>query len=483
MQNERRRIEASVMRAFWCVFGYAFVGIISLLYGITLQIYNHGADVMTMLFRTDDNFKQIYVVIIMVVIIFNLLFCHAYASLYIKETDIDKHLYPKLGHWLETILLVIILTYVIPLVFSCAKIYQVILTMLLISLPWCVSIVFYRTYLNFNEVRSVERHERLKYRLIIPAILLIATNIYVGSCVVEMLNGDIEYYIPFGILIFFVVMYCVIEYWGHKKKKESGLEKLMPYIYAGIVVLGELLILYRTHYWGESYFEIPARTLFLANFVAVYLAMFEGWFLLAKDMMIVAETENAGSINVKVKWGVEIILKGMPIVVFALFPIQRFQLLYIIFFSVGHMFAWVYWTYYESYTEEKIKMMPFMRGLFGTLTLVGLILDKRYPMEVEKYIGRVFGTTPIDSMITGIAAVSILVDIVAICIQYIKLEKEKLEVKQLIKKGIVWYIVVIFLLCTLYTKVQGMNQVRILVSLFGCLMFMIIELVIGTLKK
>lgn len=463
MEERKDRVGSSILRAFWSVFGYFFVGFISLFYGISLQYFNMNGKFKQMLLLASS--RNAYIVFIFTIILYNLLFCHAYASLYIKETDNDKILYPKLGHWLETILLIVIASYFNPILFSHPNWVNILLIMVSISFPWCTTIVFYRTFLAYCKSRAFTRTMRIKHKLINPCFMLIAVNIYTGASICEMWNRQIPYFIVFGTFSLFLFAYCLIEFIHYKKTKNgnsaSSLDHKFPYFYYSLLLAFALICIYFHHYQNNNLFYIPMRTLFLADFVSIYLSMFEGWFIMRNET------------NTSLAHSVHEVMTYMPMVVFILFPFQQFQLIFFICFILGHCSAWLYRYYYVNAQAPSSSYMAFMRGLLGTLTLASLIADKWIPLNVSEIITSVIHLDNIMNINTLTAIISIAASLGSIATIHLRKKSDNILREN---KRVLIYVAIICVLWLMFPHIKDIEYSRLFLSIIGCSIFICFEL-------
>lgn len=466
MEEQKTSAEASVIRAIWVVFGYSFVGFISLFYGISLQYFNQGGNFIKLF--TDSSFKSAYIIIIVSTIVYNLLFCHAYASLYVKETDIDKILYPRLGHWLETILLIIMMVYFVFVLVSSSNWKNILLIMVSISIIWCTAIIFYRTFLPYCKRKKYIRPRRTKHRLIIPSFMLVAVNIYIGGSIFEMWQGQIAYFIPFWVFSIFIISYCLIEFIDYRIKKQGDeinpWDYYLPYGYYALLLVFAFICLFQHHYQNNDLFYIPMRTLFSASFVAVYLSMFEGWFLI--------RTKDDNPLKEKV----ELILHYMPIVVFVLFPFQRFQIIFYVGFILGHLFTWLYWVLHESKLEMNVHRTSIMRGILGTLTLVILIFDKLLDWDVTRTIGIIIHVKNLTEFNKFMPVISMFISLYALGKDYVDTKKIKMAFMD--NRRVIIYFFIMLVNSFFYSSIKDIEQARIFLSMMGCAIFAVFELVV-----
>jgi len=466
MREKKISTEASVIRAIWVVFGYSFVGFISLFYGVSLQYFNQNKEFLKLL--ADNSFRNVYIIIMANMIMYNLLFCHAYASLYVKETDIDKVLYPKLGHWMETILLIIIMAYLVPTLISSSNWKNILLIMVSINTIWCTTIIFYRTFLTYCKRKEYIRPRRTKHRLIIPSFMLVATNIYIGGSICEMWQGQMPYFITFWVFSIFITIYCLIEFIDYQVKKQGNvvipLDHYFPYAYYILLLGFAFVCLFLHHYRNNDLFYIPMRTLFSASFVAVYLSMFEGWFLIRSED------------DAPLKESVGLILHYMPIVVFILFPFQRFQIIFFAGFVIGHLLAWFYWASHEEKLEASSSKTAIMRGILGTLTLIILIIDKLTDWDVTEIVGSIIH-------VKNLTQINSLMKVFSFLISIITFGKDYIDTRKFIKvfidnKRILIYLLIVFVNLYFYSSIKDIESARIFLSMVGCFIFIGFELIV-----
>lgn len=477
-------IETSLIKVFWRVFGYAFVGFTSLVYGVILQLHNYE-DRFKALFTNDDNFRHFYLVIFGVIILLNLLFAHAYATLYVKIDD-EKELKPKekkeqkeiqdgiytmLGHWLETVLVVVIIAYLIPIIAKSDNGAYTLLIAVAVGIHWCVCIGFYRSFLRVQRMRfenkqiNFQIYECVKYKLIVPAMLMIASNIYIASCIGEIWDGKIEYFGLMIILDVFILGYTVYDFIDYRFKQSRGQQigstngkhELFPIIvFFILLVSGASVNVYVAQYEQITFLDTPVRTFFLASFVAVYLAMFEGWFII-KD--------SDGAINEAIKKGINDILVYMPIVVCLFFPFQDFEFMYFVFFVIGHNYTRWYWVNSQKPTDTKHQNLAIMRAILGTITLIALIIDKKFPLKVVDVLGNLINMDAVTDVSIILGAVEL-----GLCVLPIR----NFALKNVDGSVIGYFFTVVFLILFMYVaKIDGKE--KIFLSIIAMLVFIVFE--------
>lgn len=498
-----RVIETSLIKVFWRVFGYAFVGFISLIYGVILQDHNYG-DRFRDLFANDDNFRHFYLVIFLIIILLNLLFAHAYATLYGKieeekgmdleekeeKKKIQEGIYTMLGHWLETSLVVVIIAYLIPIIAKSDNYIYALIIAVVVCLHWCVCIGFYRTFLKVQKMRfekkqiNFEIYECVKYKLIVPAMLMIASNIYMASCIGEVWDGQIEYFGLMVVLDIFILGYTIYDFLDYrfrknkndnltdtKTTKEQTLEQAQEEVsepaiskhelfpiacFFILLVSGAAINVYVAQYEQMTFLDTPIRSMFLACFVAVYLAMFEGWFII-KD--------SEGVSNVAIKKGIDYILVYMPVIVCLFFPFQDFEFMYFVFFVIGHNYTRWYWVNSQKPTDTKHQNLAIMRAILGTITLIALIIDKKFPLKVVDVLGNLINMDAVTDVSIILGAVEL-----GLCVLPIR----NFALKNVDGSVIGYFFTVVFLILFMYVaKIDGKE--KIFLSIIAMLVFIVFE--------
>lgn len=456
-----------VIGVFWNVFGYAFVGFISLIYGLILQIHNYEIRFKE-LFWNENDFMIFYIVIMIIMILLNLLFSHAYATLYVNvyagEGEKQANIYVTLGHWLETVILIIVIAYLIPAIVRCKASLYVLIMVVVLCGHWCVCTGYYRTYLMVNKRKYIEdksqspMYDTIKYKLIIPAMLMIASNIYMASCIGEMWDGKLEYVGLMVLLDVFILGYTIVDFILDKSGVSITIKsELMPiFVFFALLVCAEAVNLYVAQHEKIGFFDTPMRSLFLASFVAVYLAMFEGWFVI----------KGVNSISDRViKQGINLILVYMPAIVCCLFPFQDFELIYFIFFLIGHNYARWYWLNSQNISKNKCKNLAFMRAVLGTITLIVLIIDKKHPIYVDDVLGNLINTETVGSATIALTLLEIILCIVPL---------RRFSLKKIKRSVLTYFLTVIFLAMVMYVGKSAPIE-RIFLSITGMLVFIIFE--------
>jgi len=364
------------------------------------------------------------------------------------------------------------MAYLIPTLINSNNDKNIIYILLIISIPWCTCIITYRTFLVYCKHHNYDnKTSRTKYRLIVPSFLLIASNIYVGASICEIWLGQVQYIITYLLLLIFIVFYCIIEVISFKISSQkmyiSPFDQYAPHAYLIILTALSFITIYLNHYQKNDLYYIPMRTLFLASFVALYLSLFEGWFLIRNER------------NSRLEKNTQYILHYMPMLVFILFPIQQFQLIFWGLFVIGHLSAWCYWRSYTNNPSQKPLHMAIARGILGTLTLISLIIDKWSHIDVTTYVTKFIH---INNLMDVNKVLAIIGGVITIFKFFFSKAPSENLIDQVIKnKRILLYIAIVFALLYIYPNIVDIEPARIFLSLVGCLIFILFEIYIEIL--
>lgn len=312
-------------------------------------------------------------------IIFICLFGYSYAIVFFEQsesvrsdkigenTKLKESVYRISGHWIEVVLVSFLIAVFVYWVIDPAAFVQSFWLVLIVSgTSFMFSSIVYRVKktdaLNNNELSWVETS---KFALVCPAILMIGVNIYLGSSVFSLLKGEMIFYLPVAVFILFFIAFYLL-----KLKNDTTL--YMVFLLLSFVI-GALSLI--------PYLSISFRNLFLAVMASIFLAIFESWYVVFRQM------KNRNSDNI-IKYANFIILAA-PIVVFMLFPLQNFGSIYLFSFCGGILVVQYTWLYNikpkaedANKSEEDIKkyskQVGTLRGIFGILVFIFLILDINY---------------------------------------------------------------------------------------------------------
>lgn len=243
---------------------------------------------------------------------------------------------------------------------------------------------------SIAKTRPTNWIKETRYVLISPAILMIGVNIYLGSCILELLRGNIIYYFPMlFFLIFFIAFFAV--------SKPSHVGILIAIFSLILLIVGIL------SFTGPV--SMPCKNMFLAIMVSIFLSIFECWYIAFRQLKDVPSKKY-----IKVT---SYIVTLTPAVVISLYPIQDFNLIYIISFFIGMVFTqslWFFWILPKA-SESRIcptennklrKQLGVLRAIFGILVLLCLIFDKVIGKQLTNQLINKSTYTGIGDLITTI---------------------------------------------------------------------------------
>lgn len=384
MTNESNTSEVKSINIFFDIFGYSFVGILAYIFGLVLQNYNSKESTLfSSIASLSLEGKQIIILSIIQILLI-LLFGHTYATvilygrIYEDDNNFNKYtnVCNKVGQWLMTL-------------FVCVAIFLLLNQILRVDfLPlnfWITALSIISIYvLNLLIYQILVRKKTVfqqtaKYALVCPAFLMIGVNIYTGSNIMYFLRYEIICFVP--MCIFFLI-YILLFVFNNKKTS-------IIYILFGAFTVGSGIA---SIYFKNSYtIQLIMRNLFLAIMVSVFLFIFESWYVAFRQLKNTDDETYA-------KVSSTIITLSAPIVVL-LFPIQDFNLIYLISFFCGMLFTeymWFFRIYSGSKNDKektnsedddfkrKKRSVAISRALCGILTLIFLIMDKYLQIPVPK---------------------------------------------------------------------------------------------------
>lgn len=429
------------MNAFSQILGYTFVGIFALVYGFFKQ-------------WSDRNGGSVFFGVASLPLVFNVFvttfFGYIYAKVYFFDSDIQdvKDLYEKFKKWIVGVLK--FLGIIIVSVWGVFSYKQncfsglFIIENVICSLPGIIMLIFaIRYYDDFlksqsdndytkeiieqDQEKEKEQHDscegedkrlekkrtrqnmvrRTRYMLVIPALLVISTNIFVGTSYrtfFEKMLGrttDLTYiitYIALNVLLF-SFLWCL---YGVGTGKVSTRYCIFFPILAVIGILGIVI--------NEDYPDISVLLLnfFLAIMTSVFLSIFESWYTYCN----VYEHGRVTEAQRRIVKAISFIVAILPAVIYGVYPLQVFNYIYPFVVCVGIFVIDIVWftkmlpiheelieigekksTSEETKNEFDKKMKDFEskigkdRAALGFITFVFLIVDQASPIFMRMKIG------------------------------------------------------------------------------------------------
>lgn len=442
----------ALVTTFFDIFGYSFVGIISYYYGLVLQNHNIQNGLIVEL-ESYGEYSVSIILISVFQILLTLLFGFSYATVFFNKSEIfesrrtealaQKNIYGVIGRWIETILVCVTISVctcwlINPALFKIHFLFIV----FVLAIPFVFGSVCYRfkAYDIFAEKTEnggggdiTDENEdtwlyKAKYVLVFPAMLMIGENVYVGASVYKLLQGEIIYYVPIVIFVLFLICLCVSD--------NRTFERCIYVLFSVILLLVGI-----GSYFAD--YDIPCKNMFLAVMTAVFLSVFECWYIVFRQLK---DAKNKAFVKVE-----SYIILGIPPVVFALYPIQNFNAIYFISCCVGMLVMEFMWfikivpNIDISRTDEKFpsikRQTAFSRAFLGIITLLFLTLDK--------YAGEAMNFKIVSSEGSGEAfSVSgLIVAIIAIILEIVLLiYKNKFQrIKEFLPRYIGYMFVIIIL--------------------------------------
>lgn len=375
MGISKKRMKISVI---FDVLGYSLIGILSYIFGLFLQDYNLGNHYIFEAVKSFSSYGQLIIATMLFQIVLILSFGKIYASsiLCINTKTIPYKIF-NICIWILSFILTLVLFF-LKYIYDGSFILFSFNVTILVGI-YLLNYLIYKIKLNNEKNKHLKKTSR--YVLVCPAILMVGVNIYYGSSIYDFIEGN-NYNICIGVvfLLFFIFMYFF----------DSN--KLLPYVlFVSVFLTIGLLALPTNSFFTDII--LPMKNIFLAIAVAIFLSIFESWYIIFRQLNNI---ESDAHIKVT-GW----LITCMPPVVFLLFPIQDFNLIYIVTFCIGMMYADIKWIFYilpyvnlnDNISQDdfvvKKKNIAISRAVCGIFTLVFLMLDKYYGMSVpiwnEKY--------------------------------------------------------------------------------------------------
>lgn len=360
------------------IFGYSFIGIIAFGFGLLLQNYDSQSELFNQ-FMQYSRFTSSLILLIAFHCLFICLFGFSYAVVIFyraeqkasgSQRDEQGEVYNIAGKWIEIILVALFISVVVVWILDPSA-----MSLYFWGYLFCSGLIFifpsahYRIKeinVNSGDVpQTVDWTKQTKYVLICPAILMIGVNIYLGSSILELLRGNIIYYVPMVVLgLFFIAFFSA--------NKPSSTKTL-------IIVFSVILLIAGFTSFIDSV-SMPSRNAFLAIMVSIFMSIFECWYIAFRQLK---DVPNKKYITVT-----SYIVTFTPAVVIALYPLQDFNIIYVITFFIGMVITQLLWFFKilpaisdkNTSPEEHDRLRKHygtLRAILGLLVLVFLMLDKQ----------------------------------------------------------------------------------------------------------
>ncbi len=406
LSNIIKKVDKEKTKSFFAslvrVSGYAFVGIISIIYGLSKQnidvVNNHFyAHIPKYLYTYDVLFE------VVMQILATSMFCVLFSRIYLYNKNIikGKRLYtwsPKFGIGLISISLLVygMLIYkgMSPNPF-CA----IIATLVNVG-PIVFSIWVYlykekeKKPQNKKDDEDSQKKEEGKnphiyaarYTLVAPALLVIGYNIFVST-------GMFSFYYALAthdygkIALYSITRLLFLTFFTMLLLKNKKVLKNYYAIFAAILFLIGIVGLFLLRQGGLREYANVLLNLFLAVMTSIFMSIFESWYLYAtlyeknskwKYTPVIIKTAKDSIIRTA-NWVVSL----LPAFVFLLFPFQIFNYIYLLTVGLGLTVINLVWfnvilpDFDKISKSEKInnKKMSIGRGVAGLATLIFLTLD------------------------------------------------------------------------------------------------------------
>lgn len=364
------------------VFGYSLIGIMAYCFGLVLQNYDSQGKLFAELVSYEKLAPSI-LLLICFQIVFTCLFGFSYAKVFFYRVELNKkqdcsenfkEIYKITGNWIEVILLCL---------FIAIAVYQIInpstfklpfwFAISFSGLPYIMSAMVYRMKSRDISLNKTKWIKKTKYVLVCPAILMVGVNTYLGSSVLELLNGNVFYYYPIILFLLFFTAFFI----SSKKSKDITL-----YIIFTIFIVIVAMLTY------NKVLSMPSKNMFLAVMLSIFLSIYECWYIAFRQLK---DKKNRNFVKVT-----SYIIAASPPVVLILYPLQEFGIIYFVSFVLGMILTQFIWFLYilpnAKETQEKKKTMKLrkntgvLRAVFGILALVFLTIDKHEKINMQHFL-------------------------------------------------------------------------------------------------
>ncbi len=379
-----------VKRYFFMIFGYSIVGIISLIYGMSKQ--NLDSNDLFFIELVHGYTNGIYFIFIMQVL-FILWFGSIFAQIFFLQDSSNIQFIKRIVKTLIVFSLLFFLFYSFV-----AKRIDVflnsVLTSFLFVLPLLYGIVVYG--------KKKANKEEARFFLVIPAIVVIATNIYAGTCLFYVTRDFV--WVNLDVLLYFIPLVVIVLFMTIMHRKNNLIKKIYYIFFSIVLLLFGILGLYFQNI--NTIISNAFLNVFLAIMTSIFLAVFESWYVYFR---IKDDDENSKSKTITPIIKVESwIVSLLPTVVLVLFPFQTFSYLYIISFFIGMEIINIIWFNYILFDYDNVhkmnddfkKNIPVIRAVLGFVTLLFLYLDQnlfRYlnlTDQIDNFFNSLFSKDP-----------------------------------------------------------------------------------------
>ena len=361
------------------VFGYSLIGIMAYCFGLVLQNY----DSQGKFFAELVSYKKLAPAILLLIcfqIVFICLFGFSYAKVFFYRVELNqkrdssenfKEIYKITGNWIEVILLCLFIAIVVyqiinPSTFKMPFWFAISFS----GLPFIISAMVYRMKSRDSSLNKTKWIKETKYVLVCPAILMIGVNTYLGSSVLELLDGNVFYYYPIILFLLFFTAFFI------SSKKSYDITLYISFIILIIIVA---MLTY------NKALSMPSKNMFLAVMLSIFLSIYECWYIAFRQLK---DKKNRNFVRVT-----SYIIAASPPVVLILYPLQEFGIIYFISFVLGMILTQFIWFLYilpnAKETQKRKQAMKLrqntgvLRAVFGILVLVFLTLDKHVKINMQ----------------------------------------------------------------------------------------------------
>ena len=429
------------IKTLFDIFGYSVVGMLSFVFGLVLQNYNMSGSFFPLLIEFNQIAAQVYTIIIIQILLI-CLFGHSYAVSILTRKDIppNSRVYDVVGNWLETLFVIVIVFIGMYNLYNpstfCGGFW--IITGLSIAI-YSTNCIYYRI-----KVKTAELDDNNSfYVLFIPAILMVGVNIYLGSSIVSLLNKEWWFYIP---LLAFCMYYLFLYVCNNKTFLVNILFVLLVIVF-GVMTLFE----------EAKDIVLPMRNIFLAIMSSAFLSIFEGWYVMFRQLN--------GKNKKKLIAIITYLIISFPAIICILYPIQKFNFVYLITSLGGTIVAQFIWLFYvyparnlteeDKDYEEKKKITAIWRAILGILTLAFLMLDKYLVLETPLWL-------PKDNFIFAGFALGVIPEVIKKCLwkALCDFDEKNKYIGEFFKHRLVSYIICVFILFIEHGFLEDITKVN-----------------------
>lgn len=372
--------------------GYSLVGTISFIFGIIWAL-SYKAD------YTDNDLYNYFAILIITFPIM-ISFCYSYSyAISANLNEYEEITYLKCKLFLYFLIFIAFILFILSNIFT--SFFNIKLLVIYVGLYYiCFNFSAYLYHKFLVQIKSV------KATLIFPSFMLIAFNIYSGSSLPLIKNGNVMAFIPYILFLLFIPIYIYLV-----KKK---IKRFYTVAICSLIIYTIIILIIKSFIKDNIILQISFTT-FLSVFTALYLLNLEGWYRFYKMQKFLAE--KVRNRHIKLLTWIPIIF---TFIVFICFPFQNFNFIYLFGFVVGNTLVKIIWLIIYKNNISDFKLIKWARSILGIGALLILILDSLYG---NRYLPKLTFDNQFNNATLIISVSSLIISILA----FINNKKEKLN--------------------------------------------------------